>query len=99
MSKALKIKIITLIGNRGREEILILVDTSSSDIYIDNELMIALDISYRMVAPFSVIVGNGACVTSRAICLRVRWEINQHKFGFDLKVMELSGWRIILGVD
>ena len=48
---------------------------------------------------FSVIVRNGACVTSKAMCPKVVWEINQHKFCYDLKVMDLSGWDIILGVD
>ena len=75
------------------------MDTGSSDSYIDSELVIALDIPYRMVSPFSVIVGNRACVTSKAICPRVKWEVNQHQFGFDLKVMQLSGWHIVLGVD
>ena len=99
LSESLKRKTITITGQLDGEEVLILVDAGSSDSYIDSELVIALDIPYRMVSPFSVIVGNGACVTSKAICPRVRWEVNQHKFGFDLKVMELSGWHIVLGVD
>ncbi|XP_027088526.2 uncharacterized protein [Coffea arabica] len=99
LSESLKRKTITITGQLDGEEVVILVDTGSSDSYINSELVIALDIPYRMVSPFSVIVRNGACVTSKAICPRVRWEVNQHKFGFDLKVMQLSGWHIMLGVD
>lgn len=78
---------------------LILVDTGSSDSYISSEKVIAFDIPYQLVEPFSVIVGNGTCVTSKAICPKASWEVGQHKFCFDLKVMDLSGWDIILGVD
>ena len=58
-----------------------------------------MDIKYQLVSPFSEIVGNGDCITSKAICPNVIWGINQHKFRFDLKDMELRGWDIILGVD
>ncbi|XP_027088658.1 uncharacterized protein [Coffea arabica] len=96
---AMKRKTITLIGKLDCEETLILVDTRSSDSYISSEKVIAFDIPYRLVDPFSIIVGNGACVTSKAICPKVVWGINQYKFCYDLKVMDLSSWDIILGVD
>ncbi|XP_027098929.2 uncharacterized protein [Coffea arabica] len=99
LSNALKRKTITLVGRLDGEEMLILVDTGSSDSYIGSEKVIAFDIPYQLVKPFFVIVGNGACVTSKAICPKVVWGINQHKFCYDLKVMDLSCWDIILGVD
>nr|XP_027120832.1 uncharacterized protein LOC113737890 [Coffea arabica] len=99
LSEAMKRKTITLVGRWDGEEMLILVDTGSSDSYISSEKVIAFDIPYWLVEPFSVVVGNGACVTSKAICPKVTWGINQHQFCFDLKVMDLSGWDIILGVD
>nr|XP_027122265.1 uncharacterized protein LOC113739231 [Coffea arabica] len=100
LSEALKRKTITLTGKLDGEEVLILVDTGSSDSYINSELVIGMDIKYQMVSdPFSVIMGNGTYVTSNAICPSVMWEVNQYKFRFDLKVMELGGWDIILGVD
>nr|XP_027108798.1 uncharacterized protein LOC113728610 [Coffea arabica] len=99
LSEALKRKTITLVGVLDGEEMLILVDTGSSDSYISSEKVIAFDIPYKLVNPFSVVVGNGACVTSKAICPKVVWGINQHRFCYDLKVMDLSGWDIILGVD
>ncbi|XP_071901188.1 uncharacterized protein [Coffea arabica] len=44
-------------------------------------------------------MGNETTVTSNAICPNMHWKINQHSFRFDLKVMELEGWDIILGVN
>ena len=99
LSEALKRKTITLVGRLDGEDMLILVDTGSSDSYISSEKVIAFDIPYQLVQPFSVIVRNGACVTSKAICPKVVWGINQHRFCYDLKVMDLSGWDMILGVD
>nr|XP_027120660.1 uncharacterized protein LOC113737665 [Coffea arabica] len=99
LSEALKRKTITLVGRLDGEEMLILVDTGSSDSYISSEKVIAFDIPYKLVNPFSVVFGNGACVTSKAICPKVVWGINQHRFCYDLKVMDLSGWDIVLGVD
>ncbi|XP_071918893.1 uncharacterized protein [Coffea arabica] len=86
LSEAMKRKIVTLIGKWDGEEMLILVDTGSSDTYISSEKVIAFDIPYQLVEPFSVIIGNGAFVTSKAICPKVTWGINQHQFCFDLKL-------------
>ncbi|XP_027062727.1 uncharacterized protein [Coffea arabica] len=87
LSEALKRKTITLSGILDGEEVLILVDTGSSDSYISSELVIGMDISYQWVdQPFSVIMGNGSCVTSNAICNGVQWRINQHNFRYNLKL-------------
>lgn len=98
--EALKRKTITLIGILDGEEVLIPVDTGSSDSYISIELDIGMDIKYQWVdQPFSIIMRNGTCVTGNAICLNVHWRINQHSFRFNPKVMELGDWDVILGVD
>ncbi|XP_027120880.2 uncharacterized protein [Coffea arabica] len=82
------------------EKVFMLVDTGSSDCYINSEKVIGMNIDYKWVEqPFSVIMGNGTTVTSNAICPNVHWRINQHNFKFDLKVIELDRWDIILGVD
>ena len=49
LSEALKRKTITLTGILDGEEVLILVDTGSSDSYISSELVIGMDISYQWV--------------------------------------------------
>ena len=92
LSEALKRKTITLTGVLNGEEVSILVDTGSSDSFINSELVFGMDIKYQWVdQPFSVIMGNGACVTSNAVYPGVQWSINQHHFRFNLKAMELGG--------
>ena len=44
-------------------------------------------------------LANSMEITSGAICPRVSWMIQDYLFQFDLKVMDLGGWDIILGVD
>nr|XP_027075980.1 uncharacterized protein LOC113699828 [Coffea arabica] len=56
LSEAIKRKTITLIGKWDGVEMLILVDIESSDSYISSEKVIAFDIPYQLVEPFSVIV-------------------------------------------
>lgn len=42
---------------------------------------------------------DGSSVTSGAIYPRMPWKIQEHQFRFVLRIMELGGWDIILGVD
>ena len=92
LSESLRSKTITLTGILDGEKVFILVDTGSSDSYINSEMVIGVDIAYRQVEqPFSVKMGNGTTVTSNGICPNVHWKINQHSFRFDLKVMEFEG--------
>ena len=74
---------ITLTGILNGEEVLILVDTGSSNGYASSELVIGMDIRYQLVdQPFSIIMENGTCVTSSAICPSISWMINQNNFRF-----------------
>lgn len=44
-------------------------------------------------------MADGSGVTSYAICPKVSWRIQKYHFTYDLKIMELGGLDIILGVD
>ena len=77
LSESLRSKTITLTGILNGEKVFILVDTESSDSYINSEMVIGMDIDYKWVKqPFSVIMGNGTAVTRNAICPNVHWKIN-----------------------
>lgn len=99
LSGALKRKTIMLIGVIEDLPIKILVDTGSTDSFIHFGLVKFLELPFQKVSPFSVTMANGASVTSEAACLGVTWKIQDFRFKFDLKLMELGSWDIILGVD
>ena len=88
-----------LIGNLGGLPVKILVDTGSFDSFIRHRIVNLLHLSRQAVNPFIVILADGTNITSGAIYPNVAWLIQEYQFQFDLKIMELGGWDIILGVD
>lgn len=99
LSGAIKRKSILLMGNMGGLPVKILVDTGSSDSFIHHRLVNLLHLPYQSISPFIVTLADGTDITSGAVCPKVAWLIQDYQFQFDLKVMELGGWDIILGVD
>lgn len=92
-------KSIILVGNMGGLPIKILVDTGASNSFIHYGLVKALYLPYQEVTPFTVTLADGTDITSRAACSKVNWFIQDYQFQFDLKVMDLGSWDVILGVD
>ncbi|XP_027076964.1 uncharacterized protein [Coffea arabica] len=99
LSGAIKRKSILLMGNLGGLPVKILVDTGSSDSFIHHRVVNLLHLPYHSVSPFTVTLADGTDITSGAISPNVSWVIQDYRFQFDLKIMELGGWDIILGVD
>ena len=89
MLGAIKRKSIMLVGNMKGLSVKILVDTSSLGSFVH----------YGLVNFLEVVMADGTNMTSGAIFPKVSWLIQDHHFQFDLKIMELRGWDIILGVD
>lgn len=75
------------------------MDTGSLHSYISQHLVRGLKLPHIVINPFTVVIGDGSCVTGYVKCPKVLWTTNNNKFCFDLRVMELGVWEIILGVD
>ncbi|XP_027183811.1 uncharacterized protein LOC113782099 [Coffea eugenioides] len=99
LSGAIKRKSIMLMGSLGGLPVKILVDTGSSDSFINHRVVNLLQLPYQTVDPFIVTLADGTDITSGAMSPKVTWLIQEYRFQFDLKIMELGGWDIILGVD
>nr|XP_027093474.1 uncharacterized protein LOC113713862 [Coffea arabica] len=99
LNGAMNRKSIILLGNMGGLPVKILVDTGASNSFIHFDLAKSLYLPHQEVTPFTVTLADGTDITSGAICPRVKWLIQDYQFQFDLKVMDLGNWDIILGVD
>nr|XP_027099356.1 uncharacterized protein LOC113718666 [Coffea arabica] len=99
LSDSLRRNTILLQGQLAGEPVRILVDTGSSDSYIHHKLVSTQGIPFEYIKPFTVTMGDGSLVTSGAHCPKVSWNVQNNKFCFDLRIMELGDWDLILGVD
>lgn len=97
LSDSLKRKTITLQGLLQGRTVSLLVDTWSSHTFISPALMEFCQFTPERTDPLVATIADG--VISHAICRRVKWQIQKHEFQFDMRIMCIEGWDIILGVD
>ena len=53
----------------------------------------------RLDPPLSIQSALGACVVLDKVCKECEIEIGNHRFVFDLRVMDMMSFDVILGID
>lgn len=99
LSCAIQRKTITLQGQLKGETVSILVDTGSSHSFINPAVVKKLAICTEASGPLVATIADGSTIVSHDLCKEVRWQIQQYTFKFDLRVLNIGGWDVILGVD
>ncbi|XP_057989135.1 uncharacterized protein LOC131172203 [Hevea brasiliensis] len=86
-------------GQYLNRELLILIDSSSTHSFIDAR--VARELKLPIVQTFAVpiSVADSGKLISDCICFEFPWKVGKHRFVFDLKMLELRSFDIILGVD
>ncbi|CAI9116672.1 OLC1v1017880C1 [Oldenlandia corymbosa var. corymbosa] len=92
-------KIIVIIGFINQVLIKILIDTGASRSFINDQLVRRMRFPTRTIRPFMVTVAGGYKIRNDQLCPETIWSIQQYDFRFDLKVIDLGEWDIILGTD
>ncbi|CAI9114888.1 OLC1v1015705C1 [Oldenlandia corymbosa var. corymbosa] len=77
----------------------ILIDTGSTDSFVDMLLVKEMRLPFVQSHTFTIIVGDGNKISGNLISPNLHWNIEEYKFSFDLKIMKLGGYDMIIAVD
>ncbi|CAI9094069.1 OLC1v1029725C1 [Oldenlandia corymbosa var. corymbosa] len=81
---------ILLLGKIDGRLVKILVDTSSTESFVDLLLVRDLKLPYKESKIFTITVSNGNKISGNLICPNLYWNIKEYKFSCDLKITRLS---------
>lgn len=83
----------------GKQVMLILLDSGSSHIFINTDMVDKLSVKPAQVPPMMVKVANGEMLSCTAELQGFSWWIQGHTFQHDIKVLHLGGYDAVLGMD
>lgn len=99
LSEKLSRKTITLEGVFQGSTVKLLADTGSTLSVIDNRSVQELKMDKVKSNQVSVKLADGRQVISEFYVPKVKWRVQQYEFVFDMRVIDICGWDLILGVD
>jgi hypothetical protein len=76
-----------------------LVDSGSTTSFLDPSIISMVGLILGPIKPEKVTVANGGTLWTQGIIIATPYMIQGHKFVIDFRVLELSGYAIILGCD
>jgi hypothetical protein len=92
--KTLKIR-----GSIQNLEFLVLINFSSSHSFISAQVTSLLQGVTPIASPIIVQVANGNVIQASSKILQVEWSLQGYSFHFDLKVLPLYSFDMILGME
>ncbi|XP_035818132.1 F-box domain containing protein isoform X1 [Zea mays] len=90
---------IRLLASVCGQQVLILVDSGSSGSFMSNKLMGTISPVQKLPRPIRVKVADGRILWSKHWVPNCKWLCGGITFHMDLKVLPLSGYDMILGMD
>ncbi|XP_026399008.1 uncharacterized protein LOC113294848 [Papaver somniferum] len=90
---------IRILGSINKKNISILIETGSTNSFIDSALAKELKCPVEQTASLLVTVENGDKTIISGICSQLTWSMQGHKFCGDLRLLPLGGCDIVLGAD
>ena len=83
----------------GKKKLMVLIDSGSIHSFLNEATTTELKCRMTHTTPLSVIVANGHKMYSHCKCVNFKWMMQGHEFRVDIRVLELGGCDIMLGVD
>ncbi|XP_012844847.1 PREDICTED: uncharacterized protein LOC105964883, partial [Erythranthe guttata] len=90
---------IKLVGMVNRQPISILVDTGSTHTFLDPNTAKRLKCILEPTSQWKVSVADGRKVFSKYKCSQFKWTVGQHHFQAGVRLLELGGCDLVIGVD
>lgn len=97
LSGKLRRNTITLYGVIRNEPLWILIDIRSTHSYINSQLVHTLELKRKATKQLVVTLADGRKANSIFRYPEAAWEIQGYKFRFDLRVLDIGEWGLILG--
>ncbi|XP_004971882.1 uncharacterized protein LOC101768429 [Setaria italica] len=92
-------KTMRLIGTIQNQQVLLLVDSGSSNTFISKKMVQALNCPMQAVASTQVVIADGTRLKTNMMVPQVEWYIQGQAFTTDMRVLDINCYDIILGMD
>lgn len=92
-------RIIQVKGQVGKKRLAVLIDSDNTHSFLNKAIVVDLNCKMTDTVPLSVTVANGNKMYSHHKCCNFTWVMQGVEFMADLRVLELGGCDIVLGVD
>lgn len=92
-------QIIKVEGRVGKRRIMVLIDSGNTHSFLNEATATELGCTLVDIAPLSVTVANGSKMYNNYKSVGFKWLMQGEEFSTDLRILELGGCDIILGVD
>lgn len=86
-------------GNIHGVPVVILLDTGSTHSFMNAGIAARVQAAIVTTATLSVTVANGEQILSQTVCQGMKWNMQGQEYAFDLRVLTVVGYDIVLGVD
>ncbi|XP_066314872.1 uncharacterized protein [Miscanthus floridulus] len=90
---------IQFVDNLGGIPVTILLDSGSTSSFVSESLVMQLSSQVVLPHQISVSVAGGGVLTTKGILHNVNWSIDHVSFVYDFKILPLTHYDIILGMD
>ncbi|XP_057475850.1 uncharacterized protein LOC130763850 isoform X2 [Actinidia eriantha] len=82
-----------------KQKVIILIDTGSTHNFLNQEVVKKAGVETIDTDPLTVFVADGTKMTSNAACKGFKWEMQGVIFQTDMRILELKGCDMVLGIQ
>lgn len=90
---------IRLRASVGNQTMLLLVDSGSTHSFVNSSFAARIGAPTISIAPLAVRVANGQKLRCTAMVQQLQWNVQNHQFTTDMRVLDLGVYDAVLGVD